>query len=156
MIQEFDIFNQQESPTLILCNPDKTELVSLGSVYDRKYSPRYNALSELTFTAPYMIDGVPTPYYDLLQYKRLVEIPDIGWFMITGVEIDDDGIVKEKRITCNSLEVEMATKKITGLKGTFKFYDVIPNPSSPALLNTLLGYLPGWSAGSIDAGVATL
>jgi hypothetical protein len=156
MIQEFDIFNQQESPTLILCNPDKTELVSLGSVYDRKYSPRYNALSELTFTAPYMIDGVPTPYYDLLQYKRLVEIPDIGWFMITGVEIDDDGIVKEKRITCNSLEVEMATKKITGLKGTFKFYDTIPVSGSPALLNTLLDYLPGWSAGSIDAGIALL
>jgi len=156
MIQEFDYFGQQESPTLILCNPDKTELVALGSVYDRKLCSRYNALSELTFCAPFMIDGVQTPYYDLLEYRRLVMIENLGYYMITGVETNDDGIVKEKKITCNSLEVEMATKKITGLKGTFKFYDVIPTSGSPALLNTLLGYLPGWSAGSIDAGVAAL
>jgi hypothetical protein len=156
MIQEFDYFGHQESPTLVLCNPDKTQLVSLGSVYDRKLSQRFNALSELTFCAPYMIDGVPTPYYDLLEYRRLIYVENFGYYMITGVETNDDGIVKEKLITCNSLEVEMATKKVTGLKGTFKFYDVIPTSGSPALLNTLLGYLPGWSAGSIDADIALL
>lgn len=156
MIQEFDYFGQQESPTLILCNPDKTELTALGSVYDRKLSQRFNSLSELTFTAPFMIDGVQTPYYDLLEYRRLVLIDGLDYYMITGVETNDDGIVKEKLITCNSLEVEMATKKVTGLRGTFKFYDVIPTSGSPALLNTLLGYLPGWSAGSIDTSIALL
>ena len=51
MIVQFNAFNQFETPTYILANPNKEELYAMGSAFDKKYSPRYNALSEVSFVA---------------------------------------------------------------------------------------------------------
>ena len=33
----FDSFNQFETPTFVLCNPNKEELYALGSIFNKKY-----------------------------------------------------------------------------------------------------------------------
>ena len=60
----FDYFNQYEVPVFTLCNPSKQELYTLGQIFNRKIQPRYNALSSLSFDAPYSVEDVLTPYYD--------------------------------------------------------------------------------------------
>jgi len=145
----FDYYNQYEKPTITLCNPNKEELYALGNIHDTSLNLKYNALSEFKFTAPRVVNDQIMPYYDYLLYKRLVSVGNFGYFMITGVEQDNDGITDYKNITCQSLETEFVFKKISFFKGTYKFYD----PISPAstLLGTLLTYAPDWSIGNIDA-----
>jgi len=155
MIQLFDKFGMFEQIDLILCNPNKDELFSIGGVaYDRKYKNRFNALSELTFTIPYMTDDIVNDAYDSILYRKLIYIPDVSYFMITSVEESDDGIVKEKYITCQSLEAELSLKNLTAFEGTYQFYDYI-SPSG-TLLGKILEYLPTWSIGTIDSSLTTL
>jgi hypothetical protein len=113
-ITNFDYFNMAEIPTFILCNPNKEKLYSLGGISERKYSPRYNAISEVTFRADQTIDGILMPYYQYLTNRRLVYLNDIGYFMITEVTDNNDGIVKYKEVGCQSLEVELSSRKLTG------------------------------------------
>ena len=60
MEQQFDYFGVPEQPYIILCNPDKSELYSLGLTYDTKITKRFNAVSEFSFTFPKSIDGGQT------------------------------------------------------------------------------------------------
>jgi hypothetical protein len=154
MISLFDKFNLYEIPLFVLCNPSKEELYSLGGIDNRKYKPRFNALGEISFTAYATIDGVETDYYDSLLYRKLIYLPNIGYFMITEISESNDGIVKQKDIVAKSLEVELCLKKITYFSGTYQFYDFI-TPSS-TLLGYLLTLLPTWTIGTIDSSLTTL
>lgn len=148
----FDIFGLPEMPTFILCNPNKEELYSLGSIVERKYSPRFNAFSELEFRADEYVDGILMPYYDYLVHRRLVYSEGLGYFMITSVNEKGDGITKYKEISCKSIEVELMGVKLSLFKGTYEFYDVI-NPEG-TLMQEIIDYLPGWTLGHIDTDIA--
>ena len=150
----FDYFGLPEEPQFILCNPDKSELYALGEIYNKEYKPRYNAFSEISFTADSIIDGEETEYFDLLTYRRIIYFIDIGYFMISDVEINDNGEMRAKEIVAKSLEVEMVLKNLTNLTGTYKFYDFLT--PGPTLIGSILAYLPGWSIGSVDASLAAL
>ena len=181
MIVNFDSFDQFETPTFVLCNPNKEELYALGTVFDKKYCPRYNALSEVSFTAPSKwwvnpisthvegfqysafqetafqvedLDLTATEYYDYLVAKRLILIPDVGYFVITSVEEFNDGITNLKTVVAQSLEVQLSFKKLSNFSGTYQFYD--PITPTGTLITTILTYLPGWSVGTIDAELCTL
>jgi hypothetical protein len=39
---------------------------------------------------------INTDYFDYLDYLRLIYVPNIGYFMITGIEDDNDGIIYTK------------------------------------------------------------
>ena len=145
----FDNFDLFEMPSIILCNPDKTEIHSLGTIFDRKLELRYNALSKFSFVAPSEIEGVTTPYYSALTYRRLISIEDVGYFMITEISEDADGMIATKRIIAQSLEVEFLDKKVSALNGTYKFYDLIL--PEPTLLGTIINLSPGWAIGTVDA-----
>ena len=45
----FDIYNQSERPSIVLCNPDGEQLYSLESAYNVKPILRFNAQSEIEF-----------------------------------------------------------------------------------------------------------
>ena len=184
MIVQFNALNQFDAPTFILANPDKSELYALGSIFDRKFSPRYNALSEISFTAPshlwvnpltaqiegfqfsafqeagFQVENIDevtlteTEYYDFLVSKRLIFIPDIGYFIITEVEEENDGITNVKHIVAKSLEVGLVYKKISNFSGTFNFYNSVSPDDT--LLGRILTYLPGWTIGEIDTELCTL
>jgi len=156
LLVNFNYYDQADDVTLILCNPSGDQLMVLGTVYDRKVTYRFNALSSLEFIAPYMINGVETPYYSLIQSKRLVLIDGIMCFLITEINEYGDGIKKYKEVKCQSLESIMNYKKVTSFEGTYQFYDALGTSASPALLNTLIGYIPGWTIGTVDTELAIL
>jgi len=153
-ITTFDFFNLPEMPTFILCNPNKEELYALGAISERKYCPKFNAISELTFRADEYIDEVLMVYYSYLVHRRLIYVPELGYFMITGVNEEGDGITKYKNITCHSLEIEFANRKVTLFKGQYAFFNTI-STGSPTLVETIESYMPGWiiSADSAFDGV---
>jgi len=148
MIQNFDSYGLYESPSFILCNPDKTELYSLGMIRERKYMPRFNGLGSISFVADSYVNGIRAEYYDYLEYKRLVYLEDLGYFMITNVDKDGDGVAESKEIKAESLETELVSKRISYFKGTYKFYDLLVPETT--LMGAILDYLPGWSMGEID------
>jgi hypothetical protein len=163
MISLFDYYDNYDIPTFVLCNPNGDQLYTLGDISDRKVTLRFNALSELSFVAKSKmtttsISGsevlIDTEYFSYLEYLRLIYVPNIGYFMITGIEKGNDGIILTKTITAQSLEVDFNFKKLTLFKGTYKFYDIITPTGT--LISTLLGYLPDWSVGSIDASLNNL
>ncbi|MDD4157194.1 MAG: hypothetical protein PHY08_11535 [Candidatus Cloacimonetes bacterium] len=156
MINTFDYFGKADDVSLILCNPSGEQLVILGTVYDRKATYRFNALSDLEFTAPYMINGVVTPYYSLIQPKRLVLVDGIMCFLITEVTECGDGIKKYKEVSCKSLEATMNYKKVTSFEGTYKFYDSLGTSASPGLLNKVLEYIPEWTIDEVDTDLSLL
>jgi|GEM_PF-2502522 len=154
MNQSFDSFGLFDPPSFFVCNPDKSILYALGTISDRKYMPRYNSLGTVSFTAPAVVDGVASNYYESLQYRRLVYLEGLGYFMITEIEKEGDGVNETKTITAESLEVELVTKKLTVFSGTFKFYDILT--PAPTLLGRILTYLPGWTIGSVDIALTSL
>ena len=147
-IFSFDYYNQNEIPNFSLANPDGSILYNMGTIFNRKLNLRYNAISELTFTVPSQIDGKDVDFYDSIQYRRLVLVNGIANFMITSVNIENNGLVETKTVGCKSLEIMMANKKLTLMDNSFKFYDPTDVPHS--LMDTILEYLPGWSIGTID------
>ena len=89
----FDIFGQPETPNITLCNPNKSELYSLGLAYDTEITLRFNALSEFKFSFPESVDGGETPIeaYYYLKNKRLVKVYGFGYFQIVDVQEKTDG-----------------------------------------------------------------
>lgn len=148
----FDYFNLAEIPTFILCNPNKERLYALGGISERKYLPRYNAISELSFRADQYIDENLMPYYQYITNRRLVYLDDIGYFMITSVTENNDGIVKYKEVGCESLEVELSSRKLTGFVSGSGIYNedgtVSLNPVPLTMTQfymEILPYLAGWT-----------
>jgi hypothetical protein len=158
--QPFDYFGLPERPPLVLCQPDRTPIFTLGNINNIQLKLRYNSVGELSFDADEMIKNTDTgadidmPYYDYLEYKRLIYIPNIGYYMITKVEEKKDGKKGSKTVTADSGEIEFNYKHISGFTGKFKFYDYF-NPG-PTLLGTILSFVPGWNVGSIDASLLSL
>ena len=147
----FDYFGRWEIPTLILCNPDESQLYALGQIDEIKYSPRFNALSEISFIAYDKIEEKEVPYYDSLEYKRLIFIENVGYFVISEIEKNNDGKVKSKSITAKSRECDLINKNLVNFTGTYNLYDA-GDPDN-GLLNTIFLEAPEWSIDHVDAGL---
>ena len=148
----FDYFNLSEIPTFILCNPNKEKLYALGGISERQYRPRFNALSEISFRADEYVDETYMEYYPYIVNRRLVYVVDIGYFMITEATENNDGVVKYKEVTCQSLEVELLSRKLTGFISGSGIWDgdilVSSNPipeTLTQLYNEISQYLAGWT-----------
>jgi hypothetical protein len=150
---DYNFYDQLESPNIILCNPNKRELYYLGNAYDTNIKPRYNALSEFSFIYPEIVNGIKDDAYPYLAAKRLVFIENVGYFKIVDVTEDMEGMVNTKKVTAYSLEVELNGKKVIGLSGTYKFYDVLDTPKS--LLHQIIRLIPSWAIGTVDASLMT-
>lgn len=155
----FDVYNQSELPYFYLLNPDETPIYNLGSIYNRKFELRYNTLSTLTFTAPSFVNGEAQDYYNYLQYRRLIAVENIGNFMITEIEISNDGVSEIKEITCKSLENIFSYKKLSLFSGTYTFNNVISGSGATQtqnLMTSLLSYVPGWTLDYVDPSLTNI
>ena len=152
----FDIYNQSERPSIVLCNPDGEQLYSLESAYNVKPTLRFNAQSEIEFDFPKYIDGVELPGFEYLQSKRLVLLDGIGYFVIVDPEKSDDGGTPIKHIKGFSRESELVFKKINTLSGTYKLYDTDDPTNTDTLVGLILFYAPNWSVSSIDSTLVDL
>lgn len=151
MNQQFDYFGQPELPYMILCNPDKTELYSLGLCYDSKVSKRFNAISEFEFSFPKSIDGNQNflEVYDYIQSKRLVLIEGYGYFQIIDPNEDLDGATPIKKVKCQSLEIELVSKRVTAYGGTKPLWN--PLDDTDTILGDMIALAPNWSIGHVDS-----
>jgi len=153
MIKTFDYFGNPELPYFILCNPDKTELYSLGLMYDTKLNMRYNAIGDFSFTFPKSIDGGEKilDVYSQIKNKKLILVENYGYYVIDDVQENLDGSQPIKKVTCKSLEYELVSKRVSAFGGTVKLYDVL-NPEG-TLLYDMLQLAPNWTVGSIDTSL---
>lgn len=155
MIRAFDYFNQVEVESLTLCNPDKSELYSVGLAYDTKLNLRYNAIGDFSFTFPKSIDGGETEIiaYQHIKNKKLVLVENFGYYIIDDVSEEMNGSQPIKKVTCKSLEYELVSKRVSAYGGTVKLYDVL----SPAgtLLDDMVALAPNWSVGDVDISLLT-
>ena len=152
---QFDYFGQPEIPYIVLCNPDKTQLYSLGLAYNTELNLQFNTLSEFKFTFPESIDGGTTTIdaYEYIQNKRLVLVEGYGYFIVVDCQEDLNGFVPLKNVSCESLETDLIFKRITGYSGTVALYNII-SPSG-TLLYDMIQLAPTWSIGSIDGELMT-
>lgn len=117
---------------------------------NRSLSMSLNNLSELTFELPkYENSDEITPYYDVIKTRRVIKLEDVGQFLITKVEVENDGIVEVKKVTCKGLEFELSSKNLDLLEGTYNFYD--PSNTTKSLMHIVMSYLPTWSIEEIDS-----
>ena len=127
----FDYYHNLEQVELRLCNPDGRELFPLPGK-SRNLTLRFNDLSELTFEVDSKItlsDGtvVDLEAYDYIQTKRLVYATNIGWFQISGVDEQDNGITKSKSVTAESYQSVLKNKGFYSEERVYCFY----NPNDP-------------------------
>lgn len=150
MVIDFDKLDLRngERPVLILKNIDGTPIHPIGCATHVKGNINYNETSELTFEVPAVVDGNPVPYYDALQGLRIIELADVGQFILMKPEDVTAGPRRYKNCTAYSLEYEFTYKKITLPENTYNFY----NPVAPAdtVLGMIMAEMPAWSLGYVD------
>jgi hypothetical protein len=125
-------------------NGDRLGIVNARDIV---FSPRFNAISSLTFT----VDRENCNMYDLITSYRIIELQDIGRFVIENPVNNNDGLNESKTITCRSYEIDINRKTIPLLQGTFKFYSIIPDEKT--IMSVIMSYLPNWTIASIDANL---
>lgn len=147
MIQKFDIFGIFETPNIWLCNPNKQRVGLIKTYTDQNVILRFNDMQEITLKVPYIV-GVTDHIYNKVVQKRLLEIDNIGYFLINSVKEYDNGIERYREVTSYSLEAELQYRKINMVDGTYKFYDLI-NPEN-TLMNMIFDGQTNWTIGYVD------
>ena len=127
----FDYYHNLEQVELRLCNPDGRELYPLPG-RNRHLTLRFNDLSELTFDVDSKMtlsngEIVNLEAYDYVQTKRLVFVTDVGWFQISGVKENDNGVEKTKSVTAESLQAVLKNKGFLSEERVYCFF----NPNDP-------------------------
>lgn len=82
---------------------------------------------------------------------RIVELQNIGQFVLVNPKETGDGVKKTKACKGYSLEYEFTFKKLSLASATYNFW----NPVTPdsTLLGIILELMPSWSIGSIDSNL---
>ncbi len=148
MVVDFSKIDLRERPVLILKNAAGVPIGTLGSALNIHADIQYNEASVLEFDLPAQADGKDTPHYKSVVGMRIVDLQDIGQFILMNPTETGDGVKKMKSCKAYSLEYEFTFKKITLENATYNFW----NPVTPdsTLLGVILELMPSWHVGSID------
>lgn len=151
MVVDFSRIDLREQPVLILKNASGVPIGTLGSALNIRADIKYNEASVLEFNLPAQVDGKDTPYYKSVVGMRIVDLQDIGQFILMNPKETGDGVKKTKACKAYSLEYEFTFKKVTLENATYNFW----NPVTPdsTLLGILLELMPSWSVGSVDSAL---
>ena len=154
MIYDFDYFSRYECPTLVLCQPDDSEIGVIQEYSDLKLVVNLNEFSTLSYKIYNSdelleIDGeiggvtkewIPDPsqpnIYRLHKERREVHALGLGYFVITDItECEDDSGVY-KNVTCKSCEYELNNIACPGVAlREVNMYPLYNNESYDALSN---------------------
>ena len=127
MVVDFSKLDLQEQPVLILKNTAGVPIGTIGAAMNITADIKYNEASVLEFNVPAQTDGVPTPHYDAIIGMRIVDMEDIGQFVLVNPKEVGDGVKKIKYCKAYSLEYEFTFKKISLASSTYNFW----NPVTP-------------------------
>lgn len=144
----FDKNGRYEYPVLVLANIDRTELSIMEQTRGLVITPRFNAVSEMTFNLYKEYNGITIPYYDSVIKNKLVHVDGFGWWIIYKTTESFDGGVPYKEVSCYSYEYTLNYKGVNILNGTYKFYDDISPEET--LLYKLFSIVPKWKIGHVD------
>lgn len=149
MVVDFSKLDLQEQPVLILKNTAGVPIGTLGSAMNITADIKYNEASVLEFEVPAQVDGIDTPHYDAVIGMRIIELQDIGQFILINPKEVGDGVKKIKYCKAYSLEYEFTFKKLSLASSTYNFW----NPVTPdsTLMQIILELMPSWSLGYIDS-----
>lgn len=122
----YDDYQNINEAVIYLYNPDQTFLGALN-YFDGNVTLRYSDLSDLSFSVPSRVvnalgEEIDTPLFDAVEVKRLVNIPEIGWFQITQVEDVDDGITHTKNVTTQSIQCTLKERGLFVEERVYYFY----------------------------------
>lgn len=148
MVVDFSKLDMKERPVLILKNTAGVPIGTLGYAMNIAADIKYNEASILEFTVPAYVDGELTPHYHAVVGMRVVELQDIGQFILFNPQETGDGVKRVKQCKAYSLEYEFTFKKLSLASSTYNFW----NPTTPesTLLQIILDMMPSWSIGHID------
>lgn len=151
MVVDFSKLDLREPPTLILKNTTGTPIGVLGYAMHLTADIKYDEASVIEFELPAWVDGKPTPHYDAAIGMRIVELQNIGQFILVNPKETGDGAKKIKACKGYSLEYEFTFKKLSLANATYNFW----NPVTPdsTLLGIILELMPSWHVGSIDSNL---
>ena len=155
---------------MFVCNPDNTTLAPIVRYSDAsgknslKLTLNYNRTSELSVDVykyikdafhrePVETDSICQCYQYITNYRQ-IHVEDLGYFIITKVEINDDGVDPYISVTATSCEIEINNKGFSLAAGTYQLW----NPLSPtdSIIGKILSICPDWSVGSIPTSVASI
>ena len=158
-----DFFNHPIVPSYVLCKSNKERIGSINCL-NKNIVLNYNSLDEIQFNTYLYIDGEKNPYYDDISIMKGVLLPEIGFYIITSVDITSEGDSFEyKSVTAKSSECLIAQKYIETFTINYgttesidgvRFYDI--GDKEHSLLHLLLEKIPNWEIGHIDVGLETM
>lgn len=149
IVIDFSTLNPKEPPVLILRNKSGKAICLLSNAVEVSIDLKYNEVSTLTFSIASHVNEQPTECFDKIIGLRVVELRNVGLFVLMNPETSSDGIVEKKKCTCYSLEHEFVDKQIYMESGTFNFW----NPFEPdkTVLGEILRLMPSWRIGAVDS-----
>lgn len=147
----YDLFNRIEPIQIILCKNNLEKVGVLGLAFDKKATLRLTDLSEFSFTYPQKVDNQATPYYNDIKTKKIIYIPELGYFKLEKVKTESDGIKEYKNCNAYSIQIELKNKLLVNFSGTYKLYDVLKPQES--LMGILIDYFPNWNIDVIDSSL---
>lgn len=148
MVVDFAQLDLRDRPVLILKNTAGSPIGLLGSARNVSLDIKYNETSVVEFDIPANVDGVDTPFYNSVIGMRIVDVQNVGQFILINPSETSDGVKKAKSCKGYSLEYEFTFKKITLESNTYNFW----NPVAPegTLLGIILELMPSWKVGYVD------
>ena len=123
MITDFNYYRQNETPDLILCAPDDTQLGQIVTAEKISLELCFNDISTLSYQL-YASDD-PTYNADVFDKhieRRQVFVENIGYFIITNVTDEEDSNGRSKQITAKSCEYELNNISAPPIDGTYCLY----------------------------------
>ena len=109
---------------------------------------RLTDFSEISFTYPQKVDNKTTQYYNDIKTKKIIYVPELGYFRLEKVKIESDGIREVKNCVGYSIQIELKNKQLVNFSGTYKLYDSLKPQES--LMGILIDYFPNWSINEVD------
>ncbi len=148
---DFSKLKLKERPTLILETLSGRKLQTLGFAENVEPHLVYNELSELEFSIPRWVEGIEVPgYHDVVGWN-IVELKDLGRFILMNPQTQGSGLKEVKTCKAYSLEYEWIFKKISipeDMQNGYNFW----NPATPeeSILGLIMECVPQWTLGYVD------
>ena len=125
MINCFDYYGRYEEPTLILCNPDDTEIGVIANPENIQTNICFSDISDISYTV-HCLDDVLEYEVNEIYYKhierRQVHVAGVGYFIITDVKEYKNADGRYKEIQAKSCEHELNNINMPYISGTYKLY----------------------------------
>ena len=148
MVVDFSRVDTKD-PTIILRTKSGTPLGVLGYANNIICEVCFNEISRLSFNIPAYVDGIKTPYYEDVIGMRVLDLKDVGQFILMNPKISNNGISEIKECTAYSLEVEFTYKKLSLENATYNFWN--PVARGGTILGIIMERMPSWSVGKVDS-----